>query len=246
MGSVDQPAALKGKVATNGRLNVARALEYLAATNPPAIVVTASPRGQRTSADEPINVTFNRAMNRASVENALVIEPPVYGTFEWAADDRSFSFKHDGRFDTTTNYLVRILHSAMDESGQTLDGNFSRVREESSADDFFWSFNFPLPNDDFENATVLTGEEGFIEGSNRRASVADLREADIPISLQIAKQENAFELSWNETNDLFGLEFSVDLVGWNAVISSRRIEAGKTIQPFPLQPGRVYFRVKRK
>lgn len=65
--SVDQPSAMKGKLFTNGRLNVARALEYLTNPNPPAIVIYAAPAGQRTLTNEPIQVTFNRPMNRASV-----------------------------------------------------------------------------------------------------------------------------------------------------------------------------------
>jgi subtilisin family serine protease len=42
-GSVDQPAAMRGKVMTHGRLNIARALEYLTNANPTAIVITALP-----------------------------------------------------------------------------------------------------------------------------------------------------------------------------------------------------------
>ncbi len=225
-GSVDQPRALKGKVATNGRLNVARALDYLATTNPPAIVVTASPRGQRTSPDAPINVTFNRAMNRASVENALVIEPPIHGTFKWAADNRSFSFIHDSLFDSTTNYTIRLLHSAKDESGQTLDGNFSRVREESSADDFYWSFNFPLPNDDFENAMALTGEQGFIQGSNRRASVVDWREVEI---FPTAWQTYGSSLWYRWTPPATGGWFTFDLTTGTAFDSLLLIYAGNRV-----------------
>src|SRR4029434_669170 len=90
-GSVDQPASMNGKLVTNGRLNVARALEYLTNSNPPAIVIYASPAGQRTPTNAPIRVTFNRAMNRASVESAFLINPPASGSFQWTDDNRSFS-----------------------------------------------------------------------------------------------------------------------------------------------------------
>ncbi len=169
-GSVDQPAALRGKVVTHGRLNIARALEYLTNANPPAIVITALPAGQRTATNASIQVAFNRAMDRASVEAAFVIQPPVVGTFEWAPDNRSFVFHHDAPFDPTTNYIAKILGTAHDEAGGTLDGNFNRTREGSPADDFVWTFRFPIANDDFANAQTLAGESGAVQSSNRYAS----------------------------------------------------------------------------
>jgi len=169
-GSVDQSAALKGKVMTNGRLNVFRALQYLTNSSPPAIVITALPAGQRTATNFPIQATFNRPMNRASVESALVIQPPLAGTFAWTNGDRSFAFHHDTPFDPTTNYTVRILGTAQDVEHGTLDGDFDRTREGSPADDFVWTFRFPVPNDDFANAQLLAGTSGQIDGNNRYAT----------------------------------------------------------------------------
>src|SRR6185436_15743932 len=122
--------------------------EYLTNANPPAIVINASPAGQLTPTNAPIQVTFNRSMNRATVESAFVITPPVSGTFEWADNSRTFSFRHDAPFVSTTNYTVRILGTAQDDVGGTLDGNFNRSREGSPADDFVWTFRFPIANDD--------------------------------------------------------------------------------------------------
>ena len=169
LSSVDQPAAMRGKLLTNGRLNVARALEYLTNADPPAIVIHASPAGQPTSTNAPIEVTFNRPMNRGSVESALVINPPVRGTFEWTAESRGFLLHHDVPFDSATNYTVRILGSAQDESGRTLDGDFDRIREGSPADDFVWTFRFRIANDDFDKAQWLAGTSGSVRGSNRYA-----------------------------------------------------------------------------
>jgi subtilisin family serine protease len=169
LGSVDQPASLRGKVTTNGRLNVARALEYLTNANPPAIVITALPAGQRTLTNAPIHVTFNRPMNRASVENAFSIQPPIAGVFAWTNEDRSFAFHHDTPFDSATNYVVRIAGTAQDAVGGTLDGDFDRIREGSQADDFVWTFRFPIPNDDFASAQWLTGASGSLQASNRYA-----------------------------------------------------------------------------
>ena len=167
-GSVDQPAALRGKVATHGRLNVARALQYLTNANPPAIVISAFPAGQRTTTNAPVQVTFNRAMNRASVESAFVIIPSVSGTFQWTDDSRTFFFRHDTPLDRT-NYTVRILGTAQDDAGATLDGDFDRTREGSPADDYVWTFRFPIPNDDFANAQWLAGTSGSVQASNRYA-----------------------------------------------------------------------------
>jgi thermitase len=166
-GSVDQPASLRNKLVTHGRLNAARALEYLSNANPPAIVIYAAPGGPHTARNAPIQVTFNRPMNRASVESALVIKPPVPGVFEWTPDSRSFTFRHDAPFDSTTNYTLTILGTAQDAAGGTLDGNFNRAGEGSPTDDFLWTFRFPIPNDDFANAQPLTGQSGSITNSNR-------------------------------------------------------------------------------
>jgi subtilisin family serine protease len=169
-GSVNQSAPLHGNVITHGRLNVARALEYLTNANPPAIVLTALPAGQRTPTNAPIQVTFNRPMDRTSVEGAFAITPPVSGSFEWTADSRSFSFHHDAPFDSTTNYTVRIAGTAQDDIGGSLDGDFDRSREGSPSDDFLWTFRFRIPNDDFANAQELAGASGSLSASNRYAT----------------------------------------------------------------------------
>jgi hypothetical protein len=171
LGSTDHPPGLRGKLVSHGRLNVARALDYLTLADPPALVVFAAPGGQRTLLDEPLRLTFSRPMNRASVEAALAITPPVAGTFEWSADNRNLVVRHDLPFDTTTPYTVRLLGTAEDENGGTLDGDFDQVREGSPGDDFVWTFRFQTPNDDFADAQVLQGESGSVAGDNRHTFV---------------------------------------------------------------------------
>lgn len=167
LGSTDPIPGLRDKVITGGRLNLARAMQYLSEANPPAIAVTALPFGQRTPADAPIQVTFSRPMNPNSVENAFAITPPARGSFSWSADHRSFAFVPDLPFDRTTNYSVRISGSAQDETGGTLDGNFNRLREGSPIDDYVWTFRFPVVNDYLEDAQPLAGSSGTIAGNNR-------------------------------------------------------------------------------
>ena len=70
-----------------------------------------------------------------------------------------------------TNCTVRILGTAQDETGATLDGNFNRILEGSPADDFVWTFRFPIPNDDFASAQSLSGASGVVQSSNRYADL---------------------------------------------------------------------------
>jgi hypothetical protein len=156
---------------TNGRLNIARALEYLTNANPPAIVISALPRGLRTPTNAAIQVTFNRSMSRASIESAFLMSPPATGSFQWSDDSRSFTFQHDTPFNSITNYTVRIRGTAQDLMGGTLDGNFNRLREGAPADDFVWTFRFPISNDDFAEPYLLAGSSGSVPGDNRYASV---------------------------------------------------------------------------
>jgi hypothetical protein len=167
LGSVDRTTALRDKTITGGRLNLARAMEYIQARDNPAILITSLPAGQRTAPDFPLQVTFNRAMNTASVESAITITPAVSGKFVWSEDHRSLSFVHDLPFARNIKYQIRILGSALDENGGTLDGNFNRVLEGSPLDDFSWSFSLPVANDDFEDAELLTGTSGTVNGTTR-------------------------------------------------------------------------------
>jgi len=170
LGSVDVIPALKGKVMTSGRLNVGRAVDYVKNTASVPFVVSVAPRGLRSHTNSNIDVSFNRAMNRSSVERAVVIEPALAGKFKWADNDRSFSFVHDAPFDTKTNYTIRILGTAEDDSGQTLDGSFNRTLEGSPSDDFLWNIYFAPQNDDFANRQQLIGPSGAVVGINQSAS----------------------------------------------------------------------------
>jgi subtilisin family serine protease len=165
-GSVDQLPALKGKVVTNGRLNVGRAIQLLNEQNSAPIVTTALPAGQRTPTDIGIHATFSRPMDHASVEGAFSIKPPLQGSFFWSDDGRWFTYIHAAPLDPGTNYTVRIAGTAKDTAGRMLDGNFNRVSEGSPADDFIWTFRFPVANDDFANAAPLLGTSGKVRGNN--------------------------------------------------------------------------------
>jgi hypothetical protein len=106
----------------------------------------------------------------ATVESAFLIQPALPGSFEWTDDGRAFRFRPEGPLNRLTNYTVRILGTAQDETGATLDGDFDRIREGSPADDFIWTFRFPIANDDFENAGLIAGASGALQSSNRYAT----------------------------------------------------------------------------
>lgn len=171
LGSVDQPAALKGKFITSGRLNVARALARLAETNAPALVVNAAPNSPKTPANAVIRFRFSRPMNLASVEQALSITPAVSGTFEASPDLQTYSFRPTAPLTGTNTFTVRISSAVLDESGETLDGNFNGEREGAGLDDFVWSFKLPYPHDDFATPRLLSGPTGVEESQSKHTTL---------------------------------------------------------------------------
>jgi len=176
LGSVDQRAAFRGRVMSNGRLNVAKALARLTNAAAPAIVIEAHPAGSRTRPNDPIWVRFSRPMDTASVEASFQLHPSVTGLFEWTDGNRTVKFVPTQTLERT-NHSAVILASAKDASGGTLDGNFSGATQGTPADDFRWAFGFPAFNDDFANAYSITGESGNLVGTTTNA-LPELDEPD--------------------------------------------------------------------
>lgn len=86
---------------------------------PPPTVVAAMPTGYGASTAASITVSFNRAMDVASVESAFVIVPSVSGTFSWSGYAMTFNpvpGLPDDSFFTAT-----IGSGAKDLSGEPLD-----------------------------------------------------------------------------------------------------------------------------
>jgi subtilisin family serine protease len=189
MQSVDQGAAFRGQVASNGRLNVFRALQVITNTSLPPVIVGAFPGSILTRQDSLIELWFNRPMDRASVEAALQIVPAVAGSFEWSDEDRVVRLRPSTPL-LRTNYTARLLGTAHDLTGNKIDGNFNRTSEGSPADDFVWSFGFRAQNDDFANARVLSGTTGFLSDDTSSAS----QEPDEPFQ----SQYNRFLSLWYE------------------------------------------------
>lgn len=88
----------------------------------PALVVAASPAaGEIQPVNEPVEISFDRAMDRDSVERAFAIEPgaSVDGTFDWP-DDRTVRFMPNDGFERGQRYRVRITETARSQDGQPL------------------------------------------------------------------------------------------------------------------------------
>ena len=130
MQSVDPIAGLRGRVASNGRLNVARALEVLTNTALPAVVVAAAPGGPHTMEDTEVRLQFSAPMNRASVESGLIFNPAVMGTVSWNEESTILTLKPNTPL-VRTNYQARLLGTATDANGRTMDGDFDRTSEGS-------------------------------------------------------------------------------------------------------------------
>ena len=182
--SVDQPAGFRGKVMSNGRLNLERALQLLVETNLPPVVIHVAPDAVLDLERAPLSVIFSKPMNRASVEAAFTltnsIQGAVSGSFEWSDNNHMLTFTPGQKLAGPAQGFVRITSQAQDAGGLFLDGNFDRVAAGESKDDFVWSFRTPPANDDPSGAITLAGESGEISGTNAGADDLGDVEATTP------------------------------------------------------------------
>lgn len=112
-----------------------------------------SPIGQTVALDEPVTVTFDRAMDEASTEAATTITPNIAGTFHWSG--QTIVFEPGGGWKAETSYTVTVAGSARDEEANPL------------GEDHQWSFRSavaPVPTDP-PIVTIDTPSEGAIVSS---------------------------------------------------------------------------------
>lgn len=83
-----------------------------------------------------LRFSFSRAMDPASVQAALRIEPFIAGTLRWDSGKKNFIFEPDFRLEFDTRYTVTIDSSARDVFGHALDGN----GDGRGGDAFSWDF----------------------------------------------------------------------------------------------------------
>lgn len=253
MQSVDQIAGLRSRVVSNGRLNVARALEALTNSSLPPIVTATTPASSHTKVDAEIQIRFSLPMNRHSVESSLVVLPPISGLTNWSSDSTIMSITKSTAL-LKTNYSVRLLGSALDTTGRSIDGDFDRTSEGSPADDFVWSFSFAPPNDNFADAFVLSDPTGTLRSGTTNTTL----ELEEPL----AADQNYFGAStiwyqWRATDDgwmtfdtsqsstldsIIAIYTGTELTSLNQVAYSDGFgsRSGARVS-FPVQAGTNYF-----
>lgn len=86
---------------------------------PPPTVLTASPTGYGAQTSASIVVTFNRAMDAASVESSFAISPSVQGIFTWSS--YMMTFRPTDAFPDESYFTATIGSGARDATGAPLD-----------------------------------------------------------------------------------------------------------------------------
>lgn len=86
---------------------------------PPQLLSRAPALGEVQMLDAPIQLTFDQAMDRESVETALKIEPPVAGKVRWQ-DKRTLVFKPTARLERGQQYRVTVAKTAQNANGEPL------------------------------------------------------------------------------------------------------------------------------
>jgi len=90
----------------------------------PAVVIQRTPeRGQELAPEGTIELVFDRAMDRPSVEAAFELNPPVRGEFEWA-DDRTLRFQPARALDRDAEYEAIVAPEAQAADGNPIDGAY--------------------------------------------------------------------------------------------------------------------------
>jgi dipeptidyl aminopeptidase/acylaminoacyl peptidase len=157
------------------------------ALNPPRIVsITPGREVTDVPSNDPITISFDRPMNRASVERHFQLEPPLAGctgsrNCRYAWSGNTFEFLHPGvNFALFTEYTVSMRAGYADESGQqnTLDHVWHFTTERapslSSADpadnatdvapdrNLLLSFDRPMRAQSVQGAVALNPEAPFL------------------------------------------------------------------------------------
>jgi len=90
----------------------------------PVVVIQRTPeRGEELSPDGDIVLTFDRPMDRASVEAAFQVSPAVSGDMEWV-DERTVHFKPARDLQRDAEYQVTVGSQARATDGDQLDGAY--------------------------------------------------------------------------------------------------------------------------
>jgi len=89
----------------------------------PVIIQRTPERGEELPVNGTIELVFDRAMDRLTVERAFQISPQVEGRLEWA-DERTVRFKPARDLKRATDYYVTLGPTAKAADGNHLDGAY--------------------------------------------------------------------------------------------------------------------------
>ncbi len=89
----------------------------------PIVIQRTPERGEELPPDGAIEIVFDRAMDKGSVEAAFQVSPQVEGNIEWA-DARTVRFKPARHLERNTEYLVTVGATAKAADGNVLDGAY--------------------------------------------------------------------------------------------------------------------------
>jgi len=98
-----------------------KVVQDLIAKLPPFVIDRVPARGEEQGTEAPITLSFDKPMDRASVESAFQITPKVSGAFKWNGDNTQVAFVPTGQgFARGELYSVNVLTTALAANGQML------------------------------------------------------------------------------------------------------------------------------
>lgn len=107
-----------------GRL-IKWAEEFSFTTANAPVVVAWEPIGQSVAIGSPIGMTFDRAMQRAQVQNCFVIQPATAGAFRWALSGKKLIFDPTASLVSGQTYEVQIKGGARSLNGTAMGQTFT-------------------------------------------------------------------------------------------------------------------------
>ncbi len=119
-------------------------------------VLSASPTGLSVSIGSKISVTFNRDMDRNSVQSAFTVSPNIPGAFSW--NGKTLTFTPTSSLAAGTIYTITVGSSAVDTTGLHLDcgmyswqfttagGSAATLRSIGTGQNDFWSATTAHPS----------------------------------------------------------------------------------------------------
>ncbi len=118
-------------------------VDHILQTLLPPVVTSVSPANNlpNVNAISPIEISFTKTMDTASVRAAFSITPAVDGIITWKNNFRTFSFAPRTHFDHLTKYVAAVSGTAKSVTGFFLDGNNDGV----AGDPFTLSFTTEAP-----------------------------------------------------------------------------------------------------